>query len=154
MPWMETCSMKEKMRFVMARERGVYGMSELCERYGISRKTGYKWMNRFNQEGLEGLEDRSRRPHRMIATVHVGKTGQRHVTGDTFGAFFRQIVRMVVMGFRIIHFLLVAWSTSLIRFLFILEAIAPTGGMAEQTSKVARLSTGTHHPCCIGIIFT
>ena len=63
MPWMETCSMKEKMRFVMARDRGVYTMSELCERYRISRKTGYKWLNRFEEEGLEGLRDRSRRPH-------------------------------------------------------------------------------------------
>lgn len=63
MPWMETCSMKEKMRFVMARDRGVYTMSELCERYRISRKTGYKWLNRFEEEGLEGLKDRSRRPH-------------------------------------------------------------------------------------------
>ena len=63
MPWMETCSMKEKMRFLTAEECGVYTMSELCERYGISRKTGYKWVRRFHEEGMEGLKDRSRRPH-------------------------------------------------------------------------------------------
>ena len=37
--------------------------SELCRRFGISRKTGYKWLRRFEQEGPPGLSDRSRRPH-------------------------------------------------------------------------------------------
>jgi transposase InsO family protein len=39
-------------------------MTELCERYGISRKTGYKWLARFEAEGAAGLVDRSRAPHR------------------------------------------------------------------------------------------
>jgi len=64
MPWMETCSMKEKMRFVSTHETGLYGMSELCERFGISRKTGYKWVDRFEEGGVDGLRERSRRPHR------------------------------------------------------------------------------------------
>ena len=38
-------------------------MEELCERYGISRKTGYKWRDRFEEEDLAGLEDRSHAPH-------------------------------------------------------------------------------------------
>jgi len=63
MPWIETCSMTERMRFVMTQETGKYGMSELCERFGISRKTGYKWLGRFSEEGPDGLRDRSRRPH-------------------------------------------------------------------------------------------
>ena len=40
-------------------------MSALCERFEISRKTGYKWLTRFRVEGIEGLADRSRRPHRL-----------------------------------------------------------------------------------------
>jgi transposase InsO family protein len=64
MPWKETCCVKERTRFVVTHEAGVYTMSELCERYGISRKTGYKWLERFECEGPRGLEDRSRRPHR------------------------------------------------------------------------------------------
>ena len=39
------------------------GFSALCERFGISRKTGYKWLLRFRELGEAGLEDRSRRPH-------------------------------------------------------------------------------------------
>ncbi len=64
MPWKETCPMKERMRFVVTHEADLYAMKEQCERFGISRKTGYKWLERFEEEGPDGLEDRSRRPHR------------------------------------------------------------------------------------------
>jgi transposase InsO family protein len=50
------------MRFVTDWERGHYTMRELCERYGISRKTGYKWVERFEVEGVAGLQERSRAP--------------------------------------------------------------------------------------------
>ena len=43
MPWRETSPMEERIRFVEDRRSGLYEMKELCERYGISRKTGYKW---------------------------------------------------------------------------------------------------------------
>jgi transposase len=39
-------------------------ISVLCRHYGISRKTGYKWLKRYREEGEAGLADRSRRPHR------------------------------------------------------------------------------------------
>jgi transposase InsO family protein len=56
--------MKERMRFIADWERGMYSMTELCERYGVSRKTGYKLLvGRYESEGLEGLGDRSRAPH-------------------------------------------------------------------------------------------
>ena len=64
MPWTETCPMRERMRFVVAMESGVYSMSEACERFGVSRKTGHKWWGRYAEEGVKGLEDRSRRPRR------------------------------------------------------------------------------------------
>jgi len=55
--------MKERMRFVTDWERDLYSMAELCERYGVSRKTGYKWIERYEHEGPEGLRERSRAPH-------------------------------------------------------------------------------------------
>jgi putative transposase len=55
--------MHERVRFVADVERGEQGLKELCERYEVSRKTGYKWLRRFVEEGPEGLVDRSRRPH-------------------------------------------------------------------------------------------
>lgn len=55
--------MEERLRFVARLLEGE-GMSELCREFGISRKTGYKIFNRYNDEGLEALNDRSRRPVR------------------------------------------------------------------------------------------
>jgi putative transposase len=55
--------MKERMRFVTDWERDLYSMVELCERYGVSRKTGYKWMARYERAGPDGLRERSRAPH-------------------------------------------------------------------------------------------
>lgn len=63
MPWTETAPMNERMRFVTDWERDLYSMVELCERYGVSRKTGYKWVARYDREGLDGLRERSRTPH-------------------------------------------------------------------------------------------
>lgn len=55
--------MDERLRFV-ARCLDGENMSALCREFGISRPTGYKILNRYKQSGLEGLEDRSRRPYR------------------------------------------------------------------------------------------
>ena len=55
--------MNERMRFVTDWERDLYSMVDLCERYGVSRKTGYKWLARYEGEGLDGLRERSRAPH-------------------------------------------------------------------------------------------
>lgn len=63
MPWRETKPMEQKTLFIADHLRGLYSHSELCERYGISRKTGYKWLQRYQQYELEGLQERSRRPH-------------------------------------------------------------------------------------------
>jgi transposase InsO family protein len=56
--------MKERARFVAEYERGHYAMSELCRRFGVSRKTGYKILDRWEVDGPNGLSDRSRAPHR------------------------------------------------------------------------------------------
>ena len=58
---METSVTDERMRFVRDRESGQWSMTELCERYGVSRPTGYKWMAR--REGRAGFADRSHAPH-------------------------------------------------------------------------------------------
>ena len=62
MPWKETDPMKERVKFVLDAESGLYRMTELCQGYGISREKGYKWLNRYRDEGIEGLKDRSRAP--------------------------------------------------------------------------------------------
>ena len=63
MPWMETCVMEERIKFIMALAEGTYSMSALCQSYHISRKTGYKWLARYRHGGIEALADRSCAPH-------------------------------------------------------------------------------------------
>ena len=63
MGWKETCAVTERMRFMMAVEAGDEAFAALCRRFGVSRKTGYKWLERYGEAGVEGLKDRSRAPH-------------------------------------------------------------------------------------------
>ena len=63
MPWKEASLMDQRRDFVIHHSRGLWSVTELCERFGVSRKTGYKWIERYESEGLCGLEDQSRRPH-------------------------------------------------------------------------------------------
>jgi transposase InsO family protein len=63
MPWKECSVTEERLRFV-ARLLDGEGMSEVCREFGISRKTGYKIFNRYKDQGLDALADRSRRPVR------------------------------------------------------------------------------------------
>jgi transposase InsO family protein len=63
MPWRETSVMEERLRFVARLLEGE-GMSEVCREFGISRKDGFNVFNRYRDDGLEALTDRSRRPVR------------------------------------------------------------------------------------------
>lgn len=60
--------MEIRERFVLRAQSPKGSMSALCREFGVSRKTGYKWLERFGREGIEGLKDRSRRP-RLSARV-------------------------------------------------------------------------------------
>ena len=60
MSWKETCVMEERMKFILDWRSEEWSMAQLCRDYGISRKTGYKWVARYGDEGLDGLQDRSR----------------------------------------------------------------------------------------------
>jgi len=63
MPWKECSVMDERVRFVGRLLEGD-SMSGVCREFGISRKTGYKIWDRYRQEGMDALCDRSRRPVR------------------------------------------------------------------------------------------
>lgn len=63
MPWKETGPMDERLRFIAAISGGDgLEMAEACRLFGISRKSGYKWLERYKAGGPAGLEDRSRAP--------------------------------------------------------------------------------------------
>ncbi|MDJ0884046.1 MAG: IS481 family transposase [Desulfobacterales bacterium] len=63
MPWLTVRPMDAKILFLGDWLRGFESFSALCRRHGISRKTGYKWVQRYRAQGPDGLQDRSRRPH-------------------------------------------------------------------------------------------
>jgi transposase InsO family protein len=62
MPWQECSIMSQRLEFVLLARQENANHSALCRRFGISRKTGYKWLARHRDEGDAGLVDRSRRP--------------------------------------------------------------------------------------------
>jgi putative transposase len=63
MPWQGVLPVDLRLEFVRAFASGLFTMTELCEQYAISRRTGYKVVARYDAEGQAGLVDRSRRPH-------------------------------------------------------------------------------------------
>lgn len=62
MAWQAVEPMEERIRFVLKATREEVGVAELCRQFGISRKTGYKWLARYRTRGLEGVRELSRRP--------------------------------------------------------------------------------------------
>lgn len=64
MPWRVSGVVEQRKRFVQEYESGLWKLAELCRIYEISRPTGYKWLDRYQQEDEEGLWDRSRAPLR------------------------------------------------------------------------------------------
>jgi len=62
MPWSETSPMDQRTQFIADYLREVLTTTELCDLYGVSRKTGYKWIERYLRSGPAGLEARSRKP--------------------------------------------------------------------------------------------
>ena len=64
MPWQEVCVQERRIRFIHDWQKQEDSMAELCRRYGISRRVGYKWIERYKLDGMEGLQDHSRAPKR------------------------------------------------------------------------------------------
>jgi putative transposase len=64
MPWKTVTLFKVRERFIETILAGHHSIQDVCARFGISRKTGYKWFKRFRRCGVVGLRDQSRRPRR------------------------------------------------------------------------------------------
>ena len=62
MPWARTDWMTERLKFVVTSLKHGVNFSDLCQDFGISRKTGYKWIHRYEADGFKALEDRSCAP--------------------------------------------------------------------------------------------
>ena len=69
MPWKTTDVPMERAAFITEYRKGCWSMTDLCEAFGISRKTGYALLERHKNHGVAALTDRSRAPH-----THPNKT--------------------------------------------------------------------------------
>jgi putative transposase len=75
MVWKETCAMEERIRFVDAVVENTETFAAVCRQFGVSRKTGYKWLARYEAGGIEGLKDQSRAPlhHAQAMTARIAE---------------------------------------------------------------------------------
>src|SRR5215469_11139603 len=64
MPWKQMEVGKQRVEFVVRAQRGGEPLVQLCREFGISRPTGYLWLRRYREGGVEAIAERSRRPHR------------------------------------------------------------------------------------------
>jgi hypothetical protein len=64
MPWRQVDVMTQRLQFIHDAQRRLVTFTELCALYGVSRFTGYEWLHRAEQSGLDFLQELSRRPHR------------------------------------------------------------------------------------------
>jgi transposase InsO family protein len=69
MPWKVTNPMEERLRMISDWIAGHYGITELSVIHGVSRKTIYKWIGRYEADGIDGLKELGRAPH-----VHPNQT--------------------------------------------------------------------------------
>ena len=76
MPWKETGAVNERMHFVLEVEQAEDSMAHLCRQYGISRQSGYKWWNRYQSQGLEGLQDEYRA---MLSSIYTPGSVEREI---------------------------------------------------------------------------
>ena len=73
MPWKPMKILDLRLEFVELASHEAMPMNQLCERFGMSRKTGYKWLQRYRSEGKPGLVNRPRTP------LHISERTPRRV---------------------------------------------------------------------------
>jgi transposase InsO family protein len=96
MPWKEMNIMQTRAEFIhLARQKGS-NIRQLCRRYGITPRTAYKWLKRYEMEGISGLEDRSKRPKRTIQKVSATTEAKVLNIREETGWGGRKIARVLI----------------------------------------------------------
>ena len=98
MPWKTKSSNQMRIEFIkLVRQPGA-SMAEACRKYGISRMTGYKWLNRYAEMGVAGLAEQSKRPHNqpnrlpeavVFRIVNI-RVGHKHWGADKIRSILRR----------------------------------------------------------------
>src|SRR5687768_10768834 len=91
MPWQECSTMTLRQEFLALADQQGVSFSLLCHRFGISRKTGYKWRRRYREKGVTGLADRSRRPQHSPSRSELAIEEKVLAIRDEYGWGARKI---------------------------------------------------------------
>lgn len=89
MPWKTSSPEEQRFGLVMQMKAAQTPVTQLCERFQISRKTAYKWRRRFQQKRLRGLKDQSRKPRkvfRITSQLWLGRLRRKRNRRPTWGA--------------------------------------------------------------------
>ena len=97
MPWTETDPMTERHNFILALDEGLLSMTELCERFGISRKTGYKWLNLLIRQGIDPLPVGGRRRSYRRQSCKTGPVLLLQLLRIVWQASLRRVLRDFLM---------------------------------------------------------
>ncbi len=89
MPWKVWDTMSLCKEFVMLAGQPGADIRELCRRFGIGAKTGYKWSGRFSEEGEQGLGDRSRRPRKSPSRTPLAQEAAVLASGRPYPSLVR-----------------------------------------------------------------
>lgn len=112
--------MSLRQEFIELAMRENANRRELCRRFQITPKTGYKWLHRYGVEGSEGLADRSRRPHasptrtRRVIEQRVVRVRRAHTAwgGRTIAAYLVRRGVAAVPNPRTVHNILKRYGTA------------------------------------------
>ena len=89
MPWKEKTMINERTEFALRSLQADVNFTQLCAEYGISRRTGYKWKQRFLEDGASAMADQSRRPANslnQLSELEVCRINPLTRTSQTLGA--------------------------------------------------------------------
>lgn len=102
MPWLETDVREQRMQFIVEATRPKANVSAVCRAYGISRKTGYRWLDRYEAAtSLTGLVERSRRPARSPRRLSAAHTARIEAMRRQYGWAGRKLqVLLAAEGLR------------------------------------------------------
>lgn len=75
MPWQKTDPAGQRGRLITDHRHGSYSTTELCARYGVCRRAGYKWPARYDAGGRPALRERSHAPHARTTVVLEARHG-------------------------------------------------------------------------------
>src|ERR1700761_1525593 len=97
MPWKNSSRQEQRHRLILMMELGRASVTKLCRQHKISRKTAYKWRQRYRQRGLRGLVDQPRRPRRVFGRPEdfwLQRIKQKRRRRSTWGAGkLREVLR-------------------------------------------------------------